>query len=255
MKVLLALLIQLLSLLLSVALAQCLPQYFSGLWRLVLLQSMMAAMISCLWRQPIWWLPIHLAFLPLVAVFFSFQIPAGAYLLIFLALGLIFWGTFKGDVPLFLSSPGVVEAVTALVAKERTQSFAELGAGIGSIVLPVAKAFPLLTVSAYELAPMPWSICAWRGRKLTNLKVQRLSFWSLNLAEYDVVYAFLSTAIMPALGEKISREMRPGSLFISSSFPVLAWQPESIVRVDDRRQTELYCYRIPQPRLKNAKKR
>jgi len=49
---------------------------------------------------------------------------------------------------------------------------------------------------------------------------------------------------MAELGEKVRREMRPGSLFISSSFPIPDWQPESIVQIEDRRRTQLFCYRV-----------
>ena len=49
---------------------------------------------------------------------------------------------------------------------------------------------------------------------------------------------------MPEVSEKIKREMRSGTLFISSSFPAPNWQPESIQRMNDRRKTVLYCYRI-----------
>jgi len=49
---------------------------------------------------------------------------------------------------------------------------------------------------------------------------------------------------MPEVSEKVKREMRPGTLFISSSFPVPNWSPESIKRIKDRRKTLLFCYRI-----------
>ena len=60
----------------------------------------------------------------------------------------------------------------------------------------------------------------------------------------DVVYAFLSPAPMPALGEKARREMPPGSLFISNSFAVPDVEASDIVEIDDARQTRLYCYRM-----------
>ena len=102
-----------------------------------------------------------------------------------------------------------------------------------------------MNVTAYELAPLPWGITVLRGFKLRNLQVLRRSLWGCDLAPYDVVFAFLSPDPMPELGAKIQREMRTGSLFISSSFPVPDWKPEVIRQIPDSRKTKLYCYRIP----------
>jgi hypothetical protein len=50
---------------------------------------------------------------------------------------------------------------------------------------------------------------------------------------------------MPEVSEKLKREMRSGTLLISSSFPAPNWQPENVLQLDDRRKTVLFCYRIP----------
>lgn len=219
------------------------PVLFHGVWRLVLAQGATAALWSVVLRQPYWWFPIHLLFLPIAIAMLTLQLPSWLYLSAVLLLALVFWGTVKGDVPLFLSSNAVADAVAAIVEREHAGVFADLGAGIGSVAAPLAQQ-PAVKVDAWERAPLPWLITAWRCRKLPNAAVKRASFWDCNLARYDVVFAFLSPAVMAELGEKVRREMRPGSLFISSSFPIPAWQPESVVRIEDRRGTKLYCYRI-----------
>ncbi|MDD5578262.1 MAG: hypothetical protein PHY16_03150 [Methylobacter sp.] len=103
---------------------------------------------------------------------------------------------------------------------------------------------PALKIQALERASPPWLIAYWRCRLLRNVAVQNKSLWDCDLAEHDLVFAFLSPLFMVRLGEKVRREMCPGSLFISSSFPVPDWQPESVVQLEDRRGTKLYCYRI-----------
>jgi hypothetical protein len=57
-----------------------------------------------------------------------------------------------------------------------------------------------------------------------------------------VVYAFLSPAPMPRLWEKICAEMKPGSLFISNSFPVPGQAPDRVIEVDCSPPRPLYCY-------------
>lgn len=238
-----ALVAQALGLALTVSLAWLSPALFHGAWRLALVQGAAAALWCVVLRQPYWWLPIHLLFLPMAIGMLTLQLPSWLYLLVVLLLALVFWGTVKGDVPLFLSSTAVADAITAIVERENAKVFADLGAGVGSVAVPLAQ-HRAMTVDAWERAPLPWLITAWRCRKLPNATVKRASLWGCNLACYDAVFAFLSPAVMAELGEKVRREMRPGSLFISSSFPIPAWQPESVVQLEDRRRTKLFCYRI-----------
>lgn len=211
----------------------------------VLLQAATAASLSAVLRQPVWWRFIHLSFMPSVAIMLAFNLPSWLYLLILLLLTLVFWGTVKGDVPLFLSSSAVSDAVIAIVARENAASFADIGAGVGTVVAPLARQFPGLRIQAMERAPLPWLMALWRCRKLPNVEVRLGSLWRGNLAGYAVVFAFLSPLVMARVGEKVRRDMREGSLFISSSFPVPGWLPEAVVEIDDSRKTRLYCYRIP----------
>ncbi len=229
---------------LALVLARLLPEWLHGTWRLVLLQALAAAAVSRLLRQPAWWVPMHLLFLPAVMGMLTLHLPSGFYLAVFVLLSLVFWGTVKGDVPLFLSSAEVAASVAEMAEQEHAGMVADVGAGVGSVVVPLARRLPVVAIEAWERAPLPWAIAAWRCRRLANVAVRRASFWSCHFARYDLLFAFLSPAAMPALGEKIRREMRPGSLFVSSSFPVPDWTPESVRKVNDRRGTVLYCYRI-----------
>lgn len=228
---------------LAINLAWISPALFHGAWRLALVQGAAAAVLSYVFRQPYWWMLIHLLFMPMAIAMLALQLPSWLYLLIALLLALVFWGTVKGDVPLFLSSASVADAVATIVERENASMFADLGAGIGSVAVPLAEC-RAMSVDAWECAPLPWLVTAWRCRKLSNATVRRASLWGCNLACYEVAFAFLSPAVMVELGEKIRREMRPGSLFISSSFPVPDWEPESIVGIEDRRKTKLFCYRV-----------
>lgn len=216
---------------------------------MVLLQAVIAVILSTLFRQPVWWRIIHLVFLPSVAIMLTLNLPPWLYLLVFLLLVLVFWGTAKGDVPLFLSSSAVSEALIAIVNREQASSFADIGAGVGTVVIPLAGKLPAMRIYALERAPLPWLLAFFRCRKLPNVDVRLTSLWSANLAEFQVVFAFLSPLVMEKVGQKVRREMPVGSLFVSSSFPVPGWQPEAVVGVEDSRKTRLYCYRIVSERV------
>lgn len=209
-----------------------------------LLQSLIAGALSILMGQPRWWIPIHLGFWPTVIWAQHFALPPLFYLGTFLVLLLVFWGTFKGDVPLYLSSSSVACALSELIDQEQTTELLELGAGIGSVVVPLAHCQPNLKITAVERAPLPWLILSWRCRGLRNVEVLRQNIWEVDLAPYEIAYAFLSPIVMARLATKVSREMPTGSLLISSSFPIPDWPSKSRLKLDDRHQTILYCYRI-----------
>ena len=207
-------------------------------------QSGLAVGCSLLFRQPYWWIPIHLLFLPCAFVLLTLALPSWLYFVVVVLMTLIFWGTIRGDVPLFLSSPEVAQALIILLQQERASTFADLGSGVGSIAIPVAKQLTDIRVTAWERAPLPWLLSVWRGRRLTNFIALRRNFFATDFIYYDVVFAFLSPAAMPEVSKKIKREMRSGTLFISSSFPAPNWSPESVKQIKDRRNTTLFCYRI-----------
>lgn len=218
--------------------------HLQGAWSFVAIQSISAAVASHALRQPDWWKLIHLMFVPAALGMLTLQLPSWIYLLAALLLALVFWGTVKGDVPLFLSSTAVTETLKSIVDQENAARFIDLGAGVGSVAIPLAQYRPDMQVEAWERAPIPWAITAMRCRPLTNISVHRQSFWACDLSVYDVVFAFLSPAPMPQLGEKVLREMHAGSLLVSSSFPIPGWEPETTLQLEDSMKTILYCYRI-----------
>ncbi|MDP3878346.1 MAG: hypothetical protein Q8Q50_15325 [Methylobacter sp.] len=234
---------QALGLALALGLSWLLPALLHGATRLLLLQGAAAAICSVVLRQRYWWLVIHLLFLPSAIALLTVQLPSWLYLMLVLLLALVFWGTIKGDVPLFLSSNAVADALANMVDSEQAKTFADLGAGLGSVAVPLARQRDI-SVDAIEHAPLPWLITAWRCRKLPHTTVKRSSLWQRDLARYDLLFAFLSPAVMVELGEKVRREMRPGSLFVSSSFAIPDWQPEAVLQLEDRRRTKLFCYRV-----------
>lgn len=244
MQLVKALVSQILAVVLTLILSAVLLRQSPDFKLLVLLQGLMAAGLSMALHQPVWWRFIHLFFMPAVVAMMAVNFPSWLYLLVFALLVLIFWGTVKGDVPLFLSSSAVVDALVEIVARENAENFADIGAGVGTIAVPLARQYPRLRIVAMERAPLPWLLGFWRCRKLGNVEVRFESLWRSNLAGFAVVFAFLSPVVMAGVGEKVRREMRGGSLFISSSFPVPDWLPEKVIVLDDRQKTHLYCYRL-----------
>jgi len=201
-----------------------------------------ALLFATLSRQPWWWRAIHAGFMPLVWFTHTLAIDPGWFLLAAILLLLIYRGALTGQVPLYLSNKQTVQALADLLAERGECRFLDLGAGVGSTTVPLADTLPESHFTGYENAPLTWLV----GRILSvgrpNIAWRWDDLWEARLGDYDVVYAFLSPAPMPRLWEKIQAEMKPGSLFISNSFPIPGAVPNRVIEVDCTPPRPLYCY-------------
>ncbi|MBP8132955.1 class I SAM-dependent methyltransferase [Zoogloea sp.] len=214
----------------------------AGLWPLVAVQAAAATGAAVALKSAHWWRWIHLGFLPLVVGALQLGIPPGWYLAAFLVFALIYWSSFRTQVPLFLSNRLTAETVAGLLPAERPAKLLDLGSGTGSLLRPLARMRPDCRFEGMESAPAPYALSCLLSRAQPNISLARGDFWLIPWSDYDVVYAFLSPVPMSRVWSKASAELRPGSLLVSNSFPVEGVEPESVVEVGDRRHTRLYCY-------------
>lgn len=206
------------------------------------LQGLAAASIAHWRKAPQWWLAIHLGFMPLVVLANGLHLPAGLWFGGFVLLLLVFWRTDRSRVPLYLSNAATAAAVADLLPPTPC-AVIDLGCGDGGLLARLARLRPDCRFVGIEHAPLPWLLARLRCRGLGNVSIRYGSFWQDSLADYQVIYAFLSPAPMSALEAKAAAECRPGSLLISNSFPFEDGRPQAVVTVADRRATRLYCYR------------
>jgi SAM-dependent methyltransferase len=218
------------------------PKLFDQILLAAGIQGVCAAFVAHKLEAPRWWLAIHLAFLPLVAVAFGQGIDPLWYLAAFVILILVFWRTDTSRVPLYLSNNATADAVLGLLPATPIHVL-DLGCGDGRLLRRLARARPDCEFLGIEHAPLPW-LWAWCGSLgVTNCRIRRGDFWRNSLGLFDVVYAFLSPVPMPRLWRKACAEMRPGTLLVSNSFAVPDIEAEATIDVADRRHSCLYCYR------------
>lgn len=211
---------------------------------LAALQGALAAGIGVLLKSERWWMAIHLAFSPALVAALRLDLPPAVPLAVLAGLTFVFWTTFRGEVPLFLSSRAVADALLDLLPPHPGLRVIDLGAGTGGLLRQLAQARGDAHFTGIEHAPFPWLAARLNARGLANLAIRRADLWRQPLDGQDVVYVFLSPRVMPRLWQKARADMRPGSLLVSSSFPVPDVAPERVVEVADRRGTRLYCYRM-----------
>lgn len=220
--------------------------------------GLIAAFFSHLTGQARWWLIIQLGFAPALVLMLNVDIPPGFFLAAFLIMLAVYWSTYQTQVPLYLSSDKVWAALEDLLPSPAGRGdrgeganfrFIDLGSGLGGVLTHLARVRPDGQYVGVESAPLPlfWS---WlRCKPYRNCKVYWGSIWdeqlpACHLAQYDVVFAYLSPVPMERLWHKARAEMRPGTLLISSTFNIPEQTPAQTIQVDDLHHSTLLVWRM-----------
>ena len=195
-----------------------------------LLQGGWSALLA--WRMNLapWWRIIQFGFAPALVLARGLAdaaaLPSAVFLFLFIALLLVFWSTFRTQVPYYPSGREVRDIVAGLLP-ERPLAVIDIGSGLGGLVLDLARRRPDCDVSGIELAPLPWLAARLRaGVTGARARMLRGDYERLNLGHYDVVFAYLSPAAMSGLWHKASTEMKPGSLLLSYEFVITEREPD-----------------------------
>lgn len=188
---------------------------------LAVAQGIAAACLARALAMDAWWLPIHALFVPGLIWMLGFAMSPLYPLAAFLVLLAMYGGVFRTRVPLFLSSRAAVTAVAGLLPSRQDFTFLDLGCGTGGVLRSLARQHPAGSYHGIETAPLPFLLSWLRAAFGSNAgSIRWGDFHDLDLAHYDVVYAYLSPAAMDDLWCKARREMRPGSLLISNGFAI-----------------------------------
>lgn len=220
----------LVAVLLSVLLVNCLFPVRFPFFSLVLMQALFATGI-CMWiSMANWWRWIHFGFPIALWVMSMWQVPGEVYLAGFLVSLGLFWTTFRTQVPFYPSRPVIWHKVAELLPQDRPVRMIDIGSGLGDIVMHIADARPDCRIEGIEIAPLPLLVSKLRALVRSSKAVfLRGNYYDLDFGQYDIVFAYLSPAAMPALWKKAFQEMRAGSLLISYEFDIPGAAPHQIV--------------------------
>jgi len=209
----------------------------------VALQGIGAAILSYWRRLPWWWLPIQAAFPAALALAGTLRWPPEIFLAGFVMLLAMYWSTFRTRVPFYPSGPAAWRAIASVLPQDVPVRLIDIGSGLGGAALYLARCRPDCDISGIELAPLPWAVSFLRARLAANRpRFLRGDYMNVDLASYDVVFAYLSTAAMPALWVKAIGEMRPGTLLLSHEFSIPGVAPHITCEMPDGRS--LYGWRL-----------
>lgn len=209
-----------------------------------LLQGAWAALLS--WRAGLasWWRLIGFGFAPALLLAQSLRLPPGLFLAAFLVFLLVYWSTFRTQVPYYPSGRAVWDTVAGLLPPGRPARAIDIGSGLGGLVLELARRRPDCEIDGIELAPLPWLASRLRARLAgSRARFLRGDYNRLDFGQYDLVFAYLSPAAMSALWRKAEAEMRPGSVLVSYEFGIVDREPNlSFVTPDSTKMLHLWHF-------------
>ena len=159
----------------------------------------------------------------------------------------------RKHIPTIASAPAVRRQIAALIHDDfvarggAPYKIVDLGSGRGELARAIARAVPDTSVSGVERALLP-HIRAWLMQRLfgpKNLTAQRGDIFAYDCATTAAVTMFLGKLTQP-VGEKLWRELVPGSLVISNDFELAGpWPHPVTTTLHTPFKTVLYIYRRP----------
>lgn len=214
------------------------------------LAGLAAAALALMWRLPWWWGLIELLFPTALALGAGLALPAWVPALLLGFSLLLFGGVMVSRVPLWLSGRQARAMLCAelpqLLPGRHDLDVADLGAGIGGMLVALWRSNRCARCTGIEWAPLPFAL-GWLRLRLAGFpgRWRLASLWAQPLGSHDLVFAFLSPAAMPRLWDKACAEMRPASWLVSYRFAIPGVSPDRRLQVGGGADDVLLMWRMP----------
>ncbi len=190
-----------------------------------------------------WWTLLQAVFPMAVVIGITIPLSPSVWLGAFVVLWLVNRNTLHERIPLYCSGRLVPQALEGILPCGSFR-FVDLGCGLGGVLARLRQTYPQSHFEGVESAPLPWLIAWLRLLRYRNCRVRWGNFWTISLAEYQVVYCFLSPEPMPRLWSKVCAELRPGACLISNTFAIPQAPPPDNILHPPGSSGPLYVWRM-----------
>jgi hypothetical protein len=175
----------------------------------------------------------------------SVNVPGWLFLIPLTILAAVYAPALWTRVPYYPTSRASYALILAELPTDRPFTFVDIGCGFGDLLTFLSRHRPHGTFLGIEVGVLPWCIGKLKALLAPhrNLSIRFQNMYTLDLKEFDYVYTFLSPAAMESIWKKVDVEMKPGSIFITNSFPVPSPADEVLVAKDER-GSRIFIHRI-----------
>lgn len=155
-----------------------------------------------------------------------------------------------GRIPTIASNIRVRRAISRIVQAHASGAatpfhIVDLGAGRGQLSRQLARDIPQAQVTGIELALIPYWRALWpqKVRRLPNLTFLRGDLFAYDCSHVNAVVMYVGK-LTARVGEKLQRELAPGTLIVSNDFPLPAasWQLADQITIYTPFKTTVYVY-------------
>ncbi|MCE5316561.1 MAG: methyltransferase [Parachlamydia sp.] len=162
-----------------------------------------------------------------------------------LALSIVIWSIRNGIAPM-PTSPKAKRALLTSLPPTISGSVYELGAGWGTLLMPLSHRYPFSDVVGFETSPLPYFVsrCRLSLMGLSHAKVIRSDFYKADLSDAGLIVCYLYPGAMQRLKVKFEKELKTGTWVISNTFAVPGWDPLQVVEVRDLYRNKIYIYQV-----------
>lgn len=168
--------------------------------------------------------------IPLVVYsWFSLAISPLWALVIAVLLWLVYRNGAGGQVPFYRASDDVIAALRLWLDEQATAqtplTFADMGCGDGRVLCGLADHPNLKRLQGYETAWLPYLLAQLRASMFqpsskSKLQIDRQNFWQVSWSGFELIYVYLSPAVMNQVAEKAGLELANQAWLVSYEFPI-----------------------------------
>jgi Methyltransferase small domain len=174
----------------------------------------------------------------LLQVILGILLPIGALL------SITIWSIKNGIVPM-PTTPRQTRCILQNLPQEPGSAIYDLGSGLGTLAISLARHFPKSTITGVESSPIPYWISQLLRVffRLPNLSFRRHDLLQTPLANASVIVVYLHRAGIRNLKSKLEQELNSGVWILSNTFAFPDWKPIKVVNTGDFNNTKIYVYR------------
>ena len=142
------------------------------------------------------------------------------------------------------TSRAKIAAFIDAVPMRADQTLVDLGCGDGRVLREAQKRYGVHTIG-YEINPVAYLKARLFSFGPHNIKIRRQNFWEADLSSADVVFCYLYPDVMKKLAAKLTADLKPGSVVVSSNFSLPGFVPSRILRLKSSWHNDpMYIYRL-----------
>jgi 16S rRNA A1518/A1519 N6-dimethyltransferase RsmA/KsgA/DIM1 with predicted DNA glycosylase/AP lyase activity len=144
------------------------------------------------------------------------------------------------------SSPSARKEMFQFLPEIESGEVFELGSGFGALAIPLARHYPNLQITGFEISLVPYWISVLRARYLGlgNLRFVRQDFFSADLTRARLLVSYLYPEGMNKISSKLQTHQASGQYFLSHTFALPGYKPIRSGRAGDLYQSPVYLYEL-----------